>query len=183
MLLRAYFKRDEAEWVLDQHPPTPDMEEATSLLGPDGEQTEEWNQFWKDNKERQDKWTRKNCIAYSAIVEGCEGHNGAMLVVMQRKASDNAKEFYDALLKKYRVHHTALLQMELASFNSLKMAPNETGSDFINRILEAKVKLTQYGYLDLQDGIHLLERLKTGLKCNAKFAQLAMTLQCMPNVT
>ena len=52
LLLRAYLKRDEAEWVLDQRPPTPDMEEAASLLGPDGEQTEEWKQFWKDNKER-----------------------------------------------------------------------------------------------------------------------------------
>ena len=166
LLLRAYLKRDEAEWVLDQHPPTPDMEEAESLLGPDGEQTKEWKQFWKDQKQHQDKWTRKNGIAYSAIVEGCEGHNGAMLVVMQRKASDNAKELYDALMKKFRVHHTALLQMELANFNSLKMAPNESGSDFINRILEAKVKLTQYGYLDLQDDIHLLERLKTGLKSN-----------------
>ena len=70
-----------------------------------------------------------------------------MLVVMQRKASDNAKELYDALLKKFRVYHTALLQMELANFNSLKMAPNETASNSINRILEAKVKLTQYGYL------------------------------------
>ena len=67
--------------------------------------------------------------------------------------------------------------MELANFNSLKMAPNESGSDFINRILEAKVKLTQYGYLDLQDDIHLLERLKTGLKSNVKYAQLAMTLR------
>ena len=55
-------------------------------------------------------------------------------------------------------------------------------SDFINRILEAKVKLTQCGYLDLQDDIHLLERLKTGIKSNVKYAQLAMTLQCMPNV-
>ena len=96
-----------------------------------------------------------------------------MLVVMQRKASDSAKELYDALLKKFRVHHTALLQMDLANFNSLKMAPNDTGSDFINWILEAKVKLTPYEYLDLQDDIHLLERLKTGLKSNAKFAQLA----------
>ena len=73
--------------------------------------------------------------------------------------------------------------MELANFNSLKMAPNETGSDFINRILEAKVKLSQYGYLDLHDDIHLRERLKTGLKSNVKYAQSAMTLQCMPNVT
>ena len=40
--LRAYLKRDEAEWVLDQYPPTSDVEEASSLLGPDGEQTEEW---------------------------------------------------------------------------------------------------------------------------------------------
>ena len=64
-------------------------------------------------KERQDKWTRKNGITYSAIVERCEGHNDTMLVVTQRKASDNAKELYDALLKKFRVHHTALLQMEL----------------------------------------------------------------------
>ena len=61
---------------------------------------------------------------------------------MQRKASDNAKELYDVLFKKFRVHHTALLQMELANFNSMKVAPNETGSDFINRIMEAKVKLT-----------------------------------------
>ena len=37
--------------------------------------------------------------------------------------------------------------------------------------------------MDLQDDIHLLERLKTGLKSNVKYAQLAMTLQCMPNVT
>ena len=88
----------------------------------------------------QDKWTRKNGIAYSAIVERCEGHNGAMLAVMQRKA------VVRALLKKFRVHHTVLLQMKLANFNSLKMAPNETGSDFINRILA-----TQYGYLDLQE--------------------------------
>ena len=92
LLLRAYLKRDEAEWVLDQHPLTSDLQEAERLLGPDGEQTEEWKQFWKDHKERQNKWTRKNGIAYSAIVEGCEGHNGAMLVVMQRKANDNAKE-------------------------------------------------------------------------------------------
>ena len=89
LLLRAYLKRDEAEWVLDQHPPTPDLHEAERLLGP---QTKEWKQFWKDHKERQNKWTRKNGIAYSAIMEGCEGHNGAMLVVMQRKANDNAKE-------------------------------------------------------------------------------------------
>ena len=164
-------RRDEAEWVLDQHPPTPDLHEAERLLVPDGEQTDGWEQFWKDQKECQAKWTRKNGIAYSAIVEGCEGHNGAMLVVMQRKSSDNAKELYDALMKKFRVHHT-----ELANFNGLKMAPNESGSDFINRILEAKVKLSQYGYLDLQDDIHLLES-------NVKYAQLAMTLQCMSNVT
>ena len=92
MLLRAYLKRDEAEWALDQRSPTPDMEEASRLLSPDGEQTEERKQFCKD------KWTRKNGIAYSAIVEECEGHTGAMLVVMQRKASDNAKEMYDVLL-------------------------------------------------------------------------------------
>ena len=84
---------------------------------------------------------------------------------------------------KFRVHHTALLQMELANFNSLKMAPNESGSDFTNRILEAKVKLSQYEYLDLHDDIHLLERLNTGLKSNVKYTQLAMTLQCVPNVT
>ena len=59
------------------------------------------------------------------------------------------------------------------------MAPNETGSDFINRILD-KVKLTQYGYLDLQDDMHLLERRKTGLKSNVKYPQLVMALQCMP---
>ena len=41
LLLSAYLKRDEAEWVLNRHPPTPDMEEAASLLGPDGEQTME----------------------------------------------------------------------------------------------------------------------------------------------
>ena len=67
-------------------------------LGTYGEQTDEWQQFWKDQKKCQGKWTWKNDIAYSAIVQGCEGHNGAMLVVMQRKASDNAKELYDALL-------------------------------------------------------------------------------------
>ena len=89
--------------------------------------------------ERQDKWTRKNGIPYSAIVEGCEGHNGTMLVVMQRKASDNAKELYEGLLKKFRVHHTALLQNGVANFNILKMAPNETGSNFINRILQLNV--------------------------------------------
>ena len=61
LLLRAYLKRDEAEWVLDQRPPTPDKEEAATLLGPaDGEQTEEWKQFWKDNKERQD--TTVQCL-------------------------------------------------------------------------------------------------------------------------
>ena len=63
-------------------------------------------------------------IAYSAIVEGIEGHDGTVLVVMQRKGNDNAKELYEVLLKKFCVHHIALLQMELANF---KMAPNETG--------------------------------------------------------
>ena len=37
--------------------------------------------------------------------------------------------------------------------------------------------LIQYGYVDLQDDIHTLGT------SNVKYAQLAMTLQCMPNVT
>ena len=40
-----------------------------------------------------DKWTRKNGKTYSAIVEEREGLNAAILVVMERKASDNAKKF------------------------------------------------------------------------------------------
>ena len=32
LLLRAYLKRDEAEWVLDQHPPAPDLHEADLVL-------------------------------------------------------------------------------------------------------------------------------------------------------
>ena len=104
-------------------------------------------------------------------------------MVMERAGNDCAKGLYDALMKKFRFKHTALLQMELARFNGMKMAPNETGSDYVNRILEAKVKLVQYGYKDLQDDIHLLERLKTGLKSSVKYVQLATTLQCMPSVT
>ena len=104
-------------------------------------------------------------------------------MVMERAGNDCAKGLYDALMKKFRIKHTALLQMELARFNGMKMAPNETGSDYVNRILEAKVKLVQYGYKDLQDDIHLLERLKTGLKSSVKYVQLATTLQCMPSVT
>ena len=56
-VLRAYLKRD-----------VPDLTEAEHLLWPDGEQTLEWKLFWKDLKVRQDKWARKNGIAYSAIV-------------------------------------------------------------------------------------------------------------------
>ena len=183
LLLRAYLKRDDAEWVLMEDEPVTDVAKANRLLGPNGEQTKRWKAFWNKEKTRHDHWSKKNGIAYSAIVEGCEGHNGAMLVVMERAGDDSAKGLYEALLKKFRIQHTALLQMELARFNSMKMAPNETGSDYVNRILEAKVKLVQYGYRDLQDNIHLLERLKTGLKSNMKYAQLATTLQCMPAVT
>ena len=80
LLQKAYIKGSSRVPANTRH-----MEEAASLLGPAGEQTDEWKQFWKNQKERQDKCIRKNGIAYSAIVEGCEGYNGAMLVVMQRK--------------------------------------------------------------------------------------------------
>ena len=78
--------------------------------------------------------------------------------------------------------------MELANLNSLKMAPNETGSDFINRILEAKVKLTQYGYLDLQDDIHLLEPVGTPedwaqIECQICPVSDDLAVYGMPNVT
>ena len=45
------------------------------------------------------------------------------------------------------------------------------------------MKIINCGYFDLLDDIHLLERLRTGLKSTAKFAQLAMTPQYIPNVT
>ena len=183
LLLRAYLKRDDAEWVLVEEEPVPNVEKANELLGPNGEHTDRWKKFVTKEKQLHDHWKKKNGVAYSAIVEGCEGHNGAMLVVMERAGNDCAKGLYDALMKKFRFKHTALLQMELARFNGMKMAPNETGSDYVNRILEAKVKLVQYGYKDLQDDIHLLERLKTGLKSSVKYVQLATTLQCMPSVT
>ena len=62
----------------------------------------------------------EECIAYSTIVDGCDGRCIAGCDAMQSKASNNAKELYDALLKKFR------MQMELANFNSLKIEPHET---------------------------------------------------------
>ena len=50
---------------------------------------------------RYKKWIKKNGIAYSMIVESCEGHAGALVIILGRRESDNAKELFDALMKKY----------------------------------------------------------------------------------
>ena len=107
------------------------MEEAANVLGPDGEQTEEWKQFLKDNKERQDKWTRKNGIAHSgnACHDATQGKRQCKGVVRC-----TAEEISCALL--------CPIANGARNSNSVKMAPNETGSDFINQMLEAKIKLT-----------------------------------------
>ena len=109
---------------------------------------EKWNLYFYDPVSRDDArrgpvpnkekhWS----IVFCNRVEGCEGHNGAMLVVTERTGNDSAKGLYDALMKKFNIKHTALLpQMELARFN---------GIDYNNRILEAKMELVQYGYKDL----------------------------------
>ena len=70
-----------------QNEPAANAVELNRLLGPEGEETEKWKQYLVDFRARHNKWVRKNGIEYSAIVEGCEGHHGAMLVVMQRKKS------------------------------------------------------------------------------------------------
>ena len=136
LLIRAYLKRDQAEYVLSEPKPTVDVDKQATLHGDaeEGDETKDERIYLKWVKQEEERWVKKNGIAYSLLVESCEGHPGALIIIMASRGHDNAKELFEALLRKYRLSSTAILQMELATFNGMNMGADESGLDFVDRI-------------------------------------------------
>ena len=97
LLIRAYLKRDQAEYVLSEPKPTVDVDKQATLHGDaeEGDETKEERVYLKWVKQEEEKWDKKNGIAYSMLVESCEGHAGAMVIILGRRGNDNAKRKVD----------------------------------------------------------------------------------------
>ena len=98
LLIKAYLKRDQAEYDLSESRPTIDVAKQLTLHGQaaDGDESKEEKIYLKWVRQEQEKWDKKNGIAYSMIVESCEGHPGAWIIVMGRRGNDNARQLFEA---------------------------------------------------------------------------------------
>ena len=185
LFLKAHLKRDQAESALTEVKPTVDADKQATLHGDaeEGELSKDERIYLKWVKQEEEKWLKKNAIAYSAIVESCGEHAGAMVVILGRQGNDNAKELFDALMRKYRVQSTAILQMELAHFHGMVMGSSESGLDYIDRIENSKVKLIQMGHHALIDDVDLVGRLVVGMRNNSKYVGLSDTFRMVRDLT
>ena len=183
LFLKAHLKRDQAESALTELKPTVDANKQATLLGDaeEGELSKDERIYLKWVK--QGIYLKKNAIAYSAIVESCGEHAGAMVVILGRQGNDNAKELFEALMRKYRVQSTAILQMELAHFHGMVMGSSESGLDYIDRIENSKVKLIQMGHHALIDDVDLVGRLVVGMRNNSKYVGLSDTFRMVRDLT
>ena len=185
LFLKAHLKRDQAESALTEVKPTVDADKQATLHGDaeEGELSKDERIYLKWVRQEEEKWVKKNAIAYSAIVESCGEHAGAMVVILGRQGNDNAKELFDALMRKYRVQSTAILQMELAHFHGMTMGSSESGLDYIDRIENSKVKLIQMGHHALIDDVDLVGRLVVGMRNNSKYVGLSDTFRMVRDLT
>ena len=176
ILLRALLKRHhQADRVLDREKPEFDGEAHRALLGLRGEATEASKDFEKKFRLAYRKWSSRNEIALSYITESCKD-NPMAFTIIQENPEATAKELYDKMNERFsNARLVNLRQIELTSFNSMTVGDGETAEEFANRILQAKLRLKDFGEV-IEDDVHCLMRLKEGLRLSTKYGQLATSL-------
>jgi hypothetical protein len=176
ILLRALLKRyHQADRVLDRAKPEFDGDAYRAILGQRGETTAASKEFEKKFRSTYRKWSNRNEIALSFITESCKDDPIAFTVI-QEFPEATAKELYDKLNERFsNARLVNLRQVELTAFNSMTVGDGETAEEFANRILQAKLRLKEFGEV-IEDDVHCLMRLKEGLRGSSKYGQLATSL-------
>ena len=136
------------------------------------------------NKAKRAHWIKRNNVALSFLVTACTGEKNrtAMQIVKNYRLKlagteriPKAREILELLEERFFTKNDQVLQSEVTIFNSMTMMKGELGESYINRILEAKLRLAEYGQ-SIDDNIQSLARLKAGLKENPRYSELVRSM-------
>jgi hypothetical protein len=86
-----------------------------------------------------------------------------------------AREIFELLEERFLTKNDQVLQSEVTISTPMTMMKGELGESYINRILEAKLRLTEYGQ-SIHDNFQSLARLKAGLKENPRYSELVCSM-------
>ena len=183
--MNAYLRgKKQAHTALEQPKPKKDLQKLATLLGPLGEPTDASRAYESTVRRAKKSWKRKNDICYSALVQACARNAAATnLLMLNKKAS--AQKLRKLIKEKFDLSSvTTVVQAKIEEANGLLLQKGvESATDFCERITGAKITLHGLGQTHFDDDVFCLGRLRAGILHDPRYATLATTLTCMPNLT
>jgi hypothetical protein len=165
---------------LDKPKPELDNSLWVSLLAPDGEQTAETHAYNKLIRQRVKKWKTKKDKLHQYLMNACSDTPSAFSVA-QLNENDDPSVLFNALETRFRDQSNTAILHHVSIFNQLSCGSSESRTDFIERLVNYILLLTNLGY-NVSEEVRM-ERLLNGLKGREKFESDARQFQLMENKT